>query len=242
MNDIEVNSAERDPRFDPTEQRIIGTLIEKALATPEAYPLTLNALVNGCNQKSNRNPVTALEAFEIEGALRALQLGGWVKTVDRHGGRTARYGHRIGEVLGLGRPEQALLAEVLVRGPQTVNELGRRITRMDQTLTQDQVEACLQDHASGETPLFRLLPRQPGERYARWRHVLAGEVAGDETPPAEVPSTPPVQTRAGGDLVERLEKLEARVARLESALDTPRDEVPEEDRPDREKGGWLDVD
>ncbi len=242
MNDSEEKNEARDPRFDPTEQRILGTLIEKALATPEAYPLTLSALVNGCNQKSNRNPVTALQAFEVEGALRALQLGGWVKTVDRHGGRTPRYGHRIGEVLGLGRPELSLLSEVLLRGPQTVNELVRRITRMGQTLTRDQVEACLRDYSSGETLLFTLLPRQPGERYPRWRHVLTRDEPEEGSPSAEVPSAPPVRTRAGGDLLERLEKLEARVAKLESALEASGDFSQGEGGPDREEGGWLPVD
>jgi len=236
-------SAESGPRFDPTERRILGTLIEKSLATPDAYPLTENALVSGCNQKSNRNPVMALEPFEIEGALTALQLKGFVKTVERIGSRTTRYAHRIDAELGMEGPELAVLAELLLRGPQTVNELKTRTARMGAGLAADQVESVLRGRADGPRSLYRLNPRRPGERHPRWQHLLYPE---DEAPvapapaPAEAPR-PVASAPAQGDALERIEALEARVARLEARLADLEGKAGEASST-ADETGWMDVD
>ncbi len=225
--------------FDRTERRVLGTLIEKGFATPEQYPLTLNALVNGCNQKSNRDPEMALEPFEIEGAVRALQGNGFVVARDREGSRTTRYAHRLDEKLNRDRAGLAILAELMLRGPQTTNELKTRIARMGVALDREQVEAMLRDDARSPAPGVELLARRAGERYARWRHRFtpdteaAAEPAetavsadGDDAParpaptsssPPSSPSSPPPAT--DGALADRVAALERRVADLESALD-----------------------
>ena len=266
----ETDAGTTRPVLDPTERRILGTLIEKSLATPDLYPLTINALVAGCNQKSNRNPTMALEAFEIQGALTALQLKGMVKTLDRLGGRTIRYRHRLDEVLGLAGPGLAILAELMLRGPQTVNELKTRIARMGSSLPAEEVESLLRGRSSGADPLFMLLPRGHGERYPRWMHQLSP--AGEDALPAEgsfltqavspapasaasaavspsptpspAPSPTPLPALAGGsghDLLGRLEALEARVARLEAAGKPVEEEKPEAPPPS-EASEWIDLD
>jgi len=230
-------SGESSPRFDPTERRILGTLIEKSLATPDAYPLTRNALVSGCNQKSNRNPVMNLESFEIEGALTALQLKGFVKTVERFGSRTTRYAHRIDSELGMERPELAVLAELMLRGPQTANELKTRAVRMGAGLTADEIENLLRNRATGPRTLYRLNARKPGERYPRWQHLLAPE---DEAPPPAEPVHAPRDTGSppsGGDALQRIQALEARIARLESDLAGLKGEASGR----AEETGWMEV-
>src|SRR5688572_17251648 len=115
-------------QLDRTEQRVLGVLIEKELSVPEIYPLTLHALVAGCNQKSNREPVLALEEFEVEGAVTSLCLKDWAAR--REGSRTVKFVHRTESMLGVGADEKAILAELLLRGPQTPNELKPRLSRM----------------------------------------------------------------------------------------------------------------
>lgn len=237
MDLIEETGGRESFVFDSTECRIVGTLVEKALATPETYPLTVNALLAGCNQKSNRDPQMALEAFEIEGALMALQIKGAVNVVERFGGRTVRYGHRVAEQLGLETPDLAILAELLVRGPQTVNELVTRARRMGATFTAEQLEARLRGGADGPAALYALNSRRPGERYPRWRHLLSAEAsapitatddaaavaaAGVTPTPAAATSAAavarPAATGGGSDLAARVAALEARVACLEQAI------------------------
>lgn len=226
--------------FDRTERRVLGTLIEKGFATPEQYPLTLNALVNGCNQKSNRDPEMALEPFEIEGAVRALQGNGFVVARDREGSRTTRYAHRLDEKLNRDRTALAILAELMLRGPQTTNELKTRIARMGVALDREQVDAWLRDDARGAAPAVELLARRPGERYPRWRHRFTPDTEataepaealaaddGDAAPaPRATPTPPPAVSPAASDasLAERLGALERRVAELESALEGLRQE------------------
>jgi len=220
MDPMDAPAPEELPVFDVTERRVLGTLVEKALATPDAYPLTLNALVSGCNQKSNRDPVMALEPFEIEGALTALKIKGFAKSVERLGGRTVRFGHRLGERFGLNGAELAVLAELMLRGPQTVNELKTRIARMGASLSGEEVEALLRRRAEGDPALVRSNPRGPGERFPRWQHLLA---PATEAPPPPPPEAAPAAAGAGptapnprSDLLARIEALEVRVARLES--------------------------
>ncbi len=224
-------------QLDRTEQRILGVLIEKELTVPETYPLSLNALVLGCNQKSNRDPMFELEEFEVEGALTSLCLKDWAAR--REGSRVVKFVHRFETKLAVGLAEKAILAELLLRGPQTPAELKTRIGRMGAQMDVDKVSAQL--HALAQKSggaLVELLPRQPRERDARWRHLLgpmtkehsAREEGGGSEPPrapsqmpntpqSPLPSPPPIAPNHASNTLERLAALEARVAELERRLD-----------------------
>lgn len=201
--------------LDTLEQRIIGSLIEKELTTPEQYPLTLQALVAACNQKSNRDPKMDVEDFEVEGAIRALMDRGWVSRVERHGARAMRYAHEAATQLGVTKPDLALLAELLCRGPQAPGALKTRASRMSPFASADEVEERLAELSLRPVPYVVELERQPRERQARWQHMLgnaeqslgvatdheaAPRVESDPMPagvpayqaePASTPHTPP---------------------------------------------------
>ena len=157
------------------EVRVLGCLIEKELATPEYYPLTLNALANACNQKSNRNPIMTMEETEVSASLdslRARQLA----LVSAEGGRVPKYRHALMERLRLDPAELALLAELLLRGPQTVGELRNRGERMHPFADLAAVEEALQELEERTPPLVAPLPRMPGHKEQRYTHLFAGEV------------------------------------------------------------------
>ncbi len=166
-------------RLDTLEQRIVGVLIEKALAVPDAYPLTLNALLAGCNQKSNRDPHMNVEEYEIEGALRALMDRDWVVRHERDGSRVMRYAHQAKEQLGVEVGDLAILSELLCRGPQSPGELKTRASRMSPFSSPGDVEDRLRDLAARPSPYVVELPRRPRERMKRWRHLLDGVSADD---------------------------------------------------------------
>jgi len=205
-------------QLDRTEQRVFGVLIEKELAVPETYPLTLNALVSGCNQKNNRDPIMELEEFQVEGATTSLCLKDWCGR--REGSRALKFVHRAEDRLHVDRNEKAVLAELLVRGPQTPMELRTRVVRMGVHLDlggiADLLEAMAAKVGGG---LVELLPRRPRERDARWRHLL-GPLAAEHEGDGSAGEAPPLARAAGQaapptDLLARLEALEARVAALE---------------------------
>ncbi len=164
----------------PTEARVLGVLIEKELATPEYYPMTLNSLVAACNQKSNRDPLMALAAADVEEAVDALHYREHLaSSVSAAGSRVIKYRHRTGEILALDTQDLALLCELLVRGPQTVGELKGRIKRLGQDVPQDvltETLTALSEREAGEA-LVRQLPREAGRRGCRWMHLLCGEEA-----------------------------------------------------------------
>jgi uncharacterized protein YceH (UPF0502 family) len=172
-------------QIDKTSRRILGALIEKRWTTPEQYPLTLNALVAACNQKSNRDPEMQLEEFIVEGTLYQLRVEGLLTVVERDSGRAVRYAERLEEKLDLSRQQQAIVAELMLRGPQTAGELLRRCERMAHFENEGEVEGLLR--AMAEHQWTKLLPRETGQRHARWTHLFApaGE-AGDA--PATTPS------------------------------------------------------
>jgi uncharacterized protein YceH (UPF0502 family) len=204
--------------LDPTERRVVGSLVEKATTVPEAYPLTLNSLILACNQKSNRDPETAYEERHVLGAVQALKQRGWVEEHERAGGRTSRYAHRAAALLAVDASELALLAELLLRGPQSPQELSTRASRMAPVGSPEQVEARLRALATRPVPLVRLLGRRTGERVARWGHLLAPP--GEEPPAAEParassPPPPAVAAARDSDAPDTLETLAARVAALE---------------------------
>lgn len=209
-------------QLDRTEQRILGVLIEKEMSVPETYPLTLNSLVAGCNQKSNREPTTSFEEFEVQGAITSLCLKDWVAR--REGSRATKFAHQVEARLGVGPAEKAVLAELLVRGPQTPMELKVRVARMGVHRDADTMTTMLEAMAAQPTgALVELLPRRPRERDARWRHLLgpAAETGAAEADVDDEPALPPRSRSEGAPATEssRIADLEARVAELERRLD-----------------------
>ena len=192
--------------LDAVEARVIGCLIEKEITTPEYYPMTLNALVNACNQKSNRDPVVTFEEDDIADALDRLRDKQLLTTLTGGGNRVPKYGHRLQEKLNLGRREVALLCELLLRGPQTIGELKDRAGRMHRFSDTDEVEHCLTS-----MEYVRALPRQPGTKEPRWAHLLSGEPA-----PSPVHVT---QVAVAGDRSERVAQLEAELYELRQRVD-----------------------
>lgn len=157
----------------PEEARVVGSLAEKALATPQYYPLTHNALVNACNQSNNRDPVVTYDAATVDAALDGLRAKGAARVIHAGGGnRTTKYRHVLDEALGVDARELALLAVLLLRGPQTLNELRTRTERMADFGGPGGVEHDLERLAAREEPLVELLEREPGRREPRWRTTL----------------------------------------------------------------------
>lgn len=192
------------------EVRVLGCLIEKELTTPEYYPLTLNALTNACNQKSNRDPVLTMEEVEVVRALDSLKFK-QLALLSAEGGRVPKYRHTLVEKLRLDPPELALLAELLLRGPQTVGELRTRGERMHPFPDLAAVEEVLGELMARTPPLVTRLPRQPGRKESRHAHLFSGEpepVTEELTPP---PETARLKVIAEN---ERIAKLEEEIAAL----------------------------
>lgn len=160
-----------DLQLEPAEARVIGALIEKEITTPEYYPLSLNALVNACNQKSNRDPVVAYNEELVDSVLESLRHKGLLTTVTGAGSRVPKYGHRLTDQLNLGRREIAILCELMLRGPQTTGELRNRTERMHRFDDVAEIESVLERMQE----LVMKLPRRPGEKEGRYAHLLSGE-------------------------------------------------------------------
>ena len=161
----------------PFEARVLGVLAEKQFLTPDIYPLSLNAIVNACNQLSNREPVMSLGDETIEACLKRLQDNHLAQTYYPAGSRVAKYQHMLRDVFGLDDARLSLLTLLLLRGPQTCGELRGRTGRMYPFASVDSVERSLNDLAKDEPPLVLQLPRAPGTKEARWAHLLCGAVA-----------------------------------------------------------------
>jgi uncharacterized protein YceH (UPF0502 family) len=203
----------RLPRtLDPVEVRILGSLMEKQLATPEYYPLTLNALVAACNQKSNREPVMELGEADIERALNRLQDEKLAWRV--MGGRAVRFDHNLDALWHINRREKAVLTLLFLRGAQTAGELRGRSDRLHTFDSVAEVEQLLRDMAAQSEPLVRDLPRRPGQKEGRWVHTAGGAVA-DVAPVIGEESAPGA---AGAPLSARVQRLEESVAALAEEL------------------------
>ena len=191
----------------PSEVRVLGALLEKDITTPEYYPLTLNALLNACNQRSSREPVVNYDEGTVAQALELLQHRGLVLRISGAGHRVEKWSHRLGEVLNLGRRELALLCVLMLRGPQTVGELRGRTERMHEFEDMEEVERVLESlaHRDGE-PLVARAAR------GRWAQVLSGPP--QET--AEAAAPPPIAS--SNRLEERVRALEQEVAELRAAI------------------------
>jgi uncharacterized protein YceH (UPF0502 family) len=195
----------------PVEVRVLGALLEKDITTPEYYPLTVNALVNACNQKSNRDPMVNYDKDTVLGALDTLRDKHLALKISGAGHRVEKYGHRLGETLNLGRRELAVLCVLMLRGAQTVGELRGRTERMHDFVDLDEVEHVLESLATRvPDPLAVRAAR------GRWAHLLSGEP--EESAEAERPSTPTrTESEARAELESRA-ALEARVAALEQEV------------------------
>ena len=202
----------RLPReLDPVEIRVLGSLMEKQLSTPEYYPLTLNALVAATNQKSNREPVMELSEAEVQRALDRLQDEKLVWRV--MGGRAVRYDHNLDALWHISRREKALLTLFFLRGPQTPGELRGRSDRLHAFESVAEVESLLHDMAQQHEPLVREMPRRSGQKESRWAHLAGGAVSIAE-PEAAAESAAP----HGEPLSARVHRLEEQVAALTEEL------------------------
>lgn len=204
--------------LNPTEARVLGSLIEKDITTPDYYPLSLNALVNACNQKNNRDPVMSLDEQAVRDALVTLQekrLAGPASSADS---RVPKYEHRLQEAFNFDRREIAIICVLLLRGAQTPGELRSRTERMYHFEALDDVVSTLDRLAQRDPALVAVLPRQPGTKESRYMHLFSGEpqeLSLAQPSPARPPS--PVSVSAG-DASQRLAKLEDEVSHLRQEL------------------------
>ena len=216
----------------PTEARVLGALIEKEITTPEYYPLSLNALVNACNQKNNREPVMALDEVEVRQALHGLEDERLAAAV-RGDSRVPKYEHHVQEVFNFTRGEIAVICVLLLRGPQTPGELRGRTERMYRFDELTDVQAVLQRLMTREPALVKVLPRQPGTKEARYAHLLSGDVQAFEPALASAhaasyssaSSSSSLSSEEETELKERMAELEAEVAILTRELGELRQEV-----------------
>jgi hypothetical protein len=197
-------------RLNDIEVRVLGSLIEKELTTPEYYPLSLNSLTNACNQKSNRDPVMALAEEEVVKALDSLRFKQLV-VLSADGGRVPKYRHLLAEKMGLIPAEQAIICELLVRGPQTVGELRTRGERMHLFGDLAAVDEVLQELMQREKPLVALLPRQPGRKEGRYAQLFSGMPDLTVEEHGAAPEAARMRVAAEND---RIAKLEAEVTAL----------------------------
>jgi uncharacterized protein len=220
----------------PVEQRVLGCLIEKRWTTPDQYPLSLNALRLACNQSTNRDPVTSYDEGAVREAAQRLSLYGLARLASGHGSRATKYRHLAEEALGLGREELAVLAVLLLRGPQTPGELKARTERMAAIASLAEIEGILT--SLGQREYVRRLGRRPGQKEDRFEHLLGGGAERDAGAAPEVPppahlaraelATPvaspaPAPANGSGALAERVAALEAEVATLRAELDELRE-------------------
>ena len=200
------------PLLNEFETRVLGSLIEKEITTPEYYPQSLNALTNACNQINNRDPVVAFSEQQVLRAVESLRDKRLATAISGGDSRVVKYGHKAADTLELPRPEIALLCVLLLRGPQTVGELRTRTGRMHEFASLADVQATLQTLSARPEPMVTVLPRQAGTKEPRYAHLLAGEIviAPSTTEP---PFSPPVPVDQ-----DRLAQLEAEAAKLRAEL------------------------
>ena len=209
-----------DIKLTETEVRVLGSLIEKDITTPEYYPLSLNALVNACNQKTNRDPVMQLDEDAVRDALEGLQqqrMAGPARGADS---RITKYEQRLQEVFNFTRPEIAVLCILLLRGPQTPGELRGRTERMFHFEALDDVQSALQKLMQREPPLAKVLPRQPGTKESRYAHLFAGDVVEAET----AVQASGAAERNSAD-AQRIARLEEEVAELRREVGDVKDQL-----------------
>ena len=214
---VEASPAPAIPLLAPVEARILGSLIEKQATTPDAYPLTLNAVVTACNQKTSREPVSDYEAGEVGHALRELEGRGLV--AGSLAARASRYAHRFDAGYHVTARQRVLLGLLLLRGPQTLNELFQRSERLAEFADAGELRDVVDRLATREPALVTCVGRAPGQREDRWMHLLSGPV--EAVAPTPAPLDPPPDHAPS--LAARVTRLEAVVAALEAELAALRD-------------------
>ncbi len=200
-------------QLNPTEVRALGSLIEKDITTPDYYPLSLNALVNACNQKNNRDPIMSLDEDSVRQALGSLQEKRLAGPAGGADSRVTKYEHRLQEVFNFDRREIAVVCVLLLRGPQTPGELRGRSERMYRFETLDDAQSTIQRLHDRQPSLVRVLPRQPGTKESRYVHLFSEDTWPTETNPAYLAPEP----RAASDS-PRLAALEAEVSALKKEI------------------------
>jgi hypothetical protein len=221
------------PHLTPVEARILGALIEKEITTPDYYPLSLNALVNACNQKSNRDPAMNLDDTTVEDSLRTLAEKNLAGRADNMDSRVTKYEHRLQEAFNFTRLETAILCELLLRGPQTPGELRSRAERMHHFDDLNEVHSTLQRLMKYDPPIVKILPRQPGTKEQRYTHLLSGDFEpshpesaspaasnASSTPRASVAPIAPTATASSAPNADRISRLEQQVAALQAEVTT----------------------
>jgi hypothetical protein len=215
-------------RLTPIECRVLGVLVEKAYTTPAQYPLTLNAITTGANQKNNRDPVTSLDEDEVIRALDGLRAKDLVREVMMTGSRVAKFRQVARETLSLSPSELVVLTELLLRGPQTEGELRGRASRMTPLESTEAVQAILESMMSRDEPLVERFPPEPGSRAPRYAqrlcpglHRIAAAAPALPSPAAPHAPAPhaPAPDHSAGDLSRRVERLESAVRELTRRLD-----------------------
>jgi uncharacterized protein YceH (UPF0502 family) len=200
--------------LDPVEVRVLASLIEKEITTPDYYPLSLNALVNACNQKSNRDPVMDLDESAVRAALRTLDEKALARSAVAGDSRVAKYEHQLQEAFNFTRPELAIMCELMLRGPQTPGELRGRASRLHPFEDLSVVHSTLQRLMHREPPLVKLLARQPGTKEARYTHLLSGDVPDVAAASHVESSAAPIS----GDSSDRVASLEAEITALKTEV------------------------
>jgi len=201
------------------EARVLGTMIEKAQRVPASYPMTLNAVTTGCNQKNSRDPVTELGEDQVFEAIDSLRAKGIVREVFLSGSRVAKFRHVAREVFAVGTEELVILAELWLRGPQSLAELKVNASRMAPIESIEAVQGFLQLLSSRETPFVKELARRPGERTTRFAQLIAPDAVREPQASAGVESAAPSARPAGDDLAARVATLETQLIELKASVD-----------------------
>ncbi len=202
------------PTLNEFELRVLGALVEKQISTPEYYPLTLNALVNACNQKNHRDPVVSYTESDVLRAIDTLRLKQLALQFEGGNARVLKYSHNFAHALELEPPEVAVLCVLMLRGPQTPGELRSRTAHLHNFASLPAVDEVLQKLSTRPEPLVAKLPRAPGTKEARYAHLLGGEITPAE--PAPTPATEPPPAKPAE--LDRLTKLEAEVEALRNEV------------------------
>jgi uncharacterized protein YceH (UPF0502 family) len=206
------------PALSLLETRVLGVLVEKQHTVPDSYPLTLNALVSGCNQKTARDPVIEASEAEVQAAIDHLKSLSLV--MESSGGRVMRYAHNVGKVLGIPPQSVALLAVMFLRGAQTAGELRINTDRLHKFGDILSVEAFLNELAERrEGALVRELPKQPGSRETRWAHLVSGEPQVSAAVPASANAADAISVSELAAMKANLDQLQAEVAQLREAVE-----------------------
>jgi hypothetical protein len=210
-------------KLSAAEARALGALVEKEITTPDYYPLTLNALINACNQRSNREPVMDVDEDDTRQALHGLENKGLAGRARSADGRVTKYEHWLGEAFNFSRAETALICVLLLRGPQTPGELRGRTERMHRFEEIGDVLAGLQKLTERDPSLVAVLPRQPGTKEARYAHLLSGPVESIQMPPS--PGSAQMIAATTPEQDDRVAKLESTVAELQREVAALREKI-----------------